>query len=42
MVFLQSCHVSVKREYQGLSGALVFTQNKKWLVNNLYSDLDSF
>ena len=42
MVFLQSCHVSVKREYQGLSGALVFTQNKKWLVNNLYSHLDSF
>lgn len=42
MVFLQSCHVPVKRDYQGLSGALVFTQNKKWLVNNLYSDLDSF
>ena len=42
MFFLQSCHVPIKRDYQGLSGALVFTQNKKWLVNNLYSDLDSF
>lgn len=42
IIALQSCHVPVKRDYQGLSGALVFTQNKKWLVNNLYSDLDSF
>jgi hypothetical protein len=42
MFFLQSCHVPLKRDYQGLSGALVFTQNKKWLVNNLYLDLDSF
>lgn len=41
IVILQSCHVPVKRDYQGLSGALVFTQNKKWLINNLYSDLDS-
>lgn len=39
---LQSCHVPVKRDYQGLSGSLVFNQNKKWLINNLYSDLDSF
>lgn len=38
---MQSCHVPVKRDYGGLSGALVFTQNKKWLINNLYSDLDS-
>ena len=41
LCFLQSCHVPVKRDYQGLSGALVFTQNKKFLINNLYSDLDS-
>jgi hypothetical protein len=33
--------VPVKRDYQGLSSALVFTQNKKFLINNLYSDLDS-
>lgn len=38
---LQSCYVPVKRDYQGLSSALVFTQNKKFLINNLYSDLDS-
>lgn len=41
-IVLQSCHVPVKRDYDGLSGALVFTQNKKWLVNNLFSDLNSF
>lgn len=41
MLFFQSCYVPVKRDYQGLSGALVFTQNKKFLINNLYSDLDS-
>lgn len=39
--WVQSCHVPVKRDYQGLSGALVFSENKKWLVNNLYSDLNS-
>ncbi len=38
---LQSCHVPVNRDYKGLSGALVFTQNKKWLINNIYSDLNS-
>lgn len=41
IVALQSCHVPVKRDYEGFSGSLVFNQNKKWLINNLYSDLNS-
>lgn len=38
---LQSCFVNVIRDYDGLSKTLVFNQNKKWLINNVYTDLDA-
>ncbi len=38
---VQSCFAPVMREYQGTSRALVFTQNKKWLINKVYSDLNT-
>ena len=38
---MQSCIVNVVRDYDGLSKTLVFTQNKKWLINKVYSDLDA-
>lgn len=42
LIFLmQSCIVPVKRDYEGYSRALVFTQNKKWLINDIFTDLNS-
>lgn len=39
--FLQSCFVHVKKDYNGFSKTLVFNQNKKWLINKIYTDLDA-
>lgn len=39
LLFAISCHVPVHHDYQGTSKSLVFTQKKKWLINNMYSDL---
>lgn len=38
VMMLQSCHVPVIRDYQGSSKSLVFTENKKWLINEIESD----
>ena len=39
---LQSCTIlNIKQDNAGTSRSLVFTENKKWLINNLYSDLYS-
>ncbi len=40
-LFLQSCMVSVKRDYQNLSRSLVFRNDQKWLINSTYTDLGS-
>ena len=41
ILLLQSCIVPVKRDYQGLSKALPFNQEKKWLINNMFTDFSS-
>ncbi len=38
LIALQSCHVPVVRDYQGTSKSLVFTEEKKWLINEIHSD----
>ncbi len=40
-LFLQSCMVSVKHDYQNLSRSLVFRNDQKWLINSTYTDLGS-
>lgn len=42
MLLLQSCIVNIKQDYNGYSRNLVFEQNKKWLINNIYTDLNSY
>ena len=42
ILFLQSCIVNIKQDYNGYSRNLVFEQNKKWLINNIYTDLNSY
>ena len=39
---LQSCFVNAKRDYNGYSKTLVFTKQDKWLINNIYTDLNSY
>ena len=41
IILLQSCVVPVKRDYQGLSRSLPFNQDKKWLINNMFSSFGS-
>ncbi|MGC4128470.1 MAG: hypothetical protein QM564_02685 [Bergeyella sp.] len=42
VLLLQGCTVlNAKRDYQGMSRALAFNQNKKWLINNMYTDLSA-
>lgn len=38
---MQSCFVNAKRDYNGYSKNLVFSKNEKWLINNIYTDLNS-
>ena len=39
-VLAQSCAIlNIKQDNAGTSKSLVFTENKKWLINNLYTDL---
>lgn len=40
LIALQSCHVPVTRDYEGTSKSLVFTDNKKWLINEIETDLN--
>ena len=42
ILLLQSCIVNIKQDYNGYSRNLVFEQNKKWLINNIYTDLNSY
>lgn len=39
--FLQSCFVKVQRDYDVYGKTLLFNQNKKWLVNKVYTDLSA-
>lgn len=40
VLLLQSCSIlNIKKDYGGNSKTLVFTQNKKWLINNVHTDL---
>jgi hypothetical protein len=41
-IALQSCFVNAKRDYNGYSKTLVFTKQDKWLINNIYTDLNSY
>ena len=41
-LLLQSCIVNIKQDYNGYSRNLVFEKDKKWLINNIYSDLNSY
>ncbi len=41
LMMMQSCIVPVKRDYQNLSSSLVFNKDKKWLINNTFTDLQS-
>ncbi|MFC6267682.1 hypothetical protein [Frigoriflavimonas asaccharolytica] len=41
LVIFQSCFVPVRRDYLGFSPALAFNNEKKWLINDLFSDLTS-
>lgn len=38
---MQSCFVNAKRDYNGYSKSLVFNKTEKWLINNIYTDLNS-
>ncbi len=38
---LQSCYYPVKKEYNGYSKTLIFSQEEKWLINTIYTDVSS-
>lgn len=40
-LMLLNCYVPVRRDYQGMSKSLVFNKNKKWLINDAYTDLNA-
>lgn len=40
-IFLQSCYYSVRKDYGIYSKSLVFSKDKKWLINNINTDVDS-
>lgn len=39
---MQSCFVNAKKDYNGYSKNLVFNKNDRWLLNNIYTDLNSY
>lgn len=43
LIALQSCTIlNVKQDNFGTSKSLDFTKNKKWIINDLFTDLDSY
>lgn len=38
---MQSCIVNIKQDYNGYSKTLVFSQNKNYLINEIYTDLSA-
>jgi hypothetical protein len=41
VLLLQSCYYPIKKDYNGYSKSLVFSGNEKWLINTIYTDVDS-
>lgn len=41
VMLLQSCFAHITQDYGGLSRALVFNDGKKYLINDIYTDLGS-
>lgn len=41
IITLQSCYYPVKKDYGIYSKSLVFSKDKKWLINNIKTDVDS-
>ncbi len=41
LITLQSCYYPVRKDYGIYSKSLVFSKDKKWLINNIQTDVDS-
>lgn len=41
LITLQSCYYPVRKDYGIYSKSLVFSKDKKWLINNINTDVDS-
>lgn len=41
LITLQSCYYPVRKDYGIYSKSLVFSQDKKWLINNINTDVNS-
>ena len=41
LIALQSCYYPVRKDYGIYSKSLVFSKNKKWLINNINTDVNS-
>lgn len=41
LITLQSCYYPVKKDYGIYSKSLVFSKDKKWLINNINTDVNS-
>ncbi|MCY0967669.1 hypothetical protein [Chryseobacterium wangxinyae] len=41
LIALQSCYYPVRKDYSIYSKSLVFSKDKKWLINNINTTVDS-